>query len=612
MLASVHVCAQDGYNERAQKYIDQYYPLAIREQQTAGVPASVTLAQGILETEAGNSELMVKANNHFGIKCKNGWTGETILHTDDLKDECFKKYGCAADSYHDHSEHLKRNPRYASLFTLSKTDYASWAVGLKRCGYATNPQYAQKLIKIIEDFKLQEYTYAGLDSAIVGNYPALVASTAPIPPAEAKPSAPVNVVPAEPVVATDTVKKVVSAPPATAPAAAQPVALQAVPVKDTTVKAAAMVPATDTAMTALLKIADSVRNAMAQTPPAATDSVTVVTTVPEHDVDSSKIVVVNGLRAVLAYKDDMLLQYAVKYKIRYPQLLEMNDLDDAPVPFNMYIYLQKKLTSGTHETHTVGANESLLMVAQAEGMQLKKLAALNMLGPNEEPVAGSVLYLQAPTTRKPGVKAVPTTAHTGNAIVIASQDPAQNNNDYIVLHNNDAATPAPADTAQHKPAPIAAAMAEPGKAVPAVGEDDEEEEETDASKVTSAAAPQPVQTPVPPQAATSAIAVKTEPAKPAATEKKEDLGKLKSQLDKVVYADESKLPYSVEDPSQKQMKRPASEDDSLKNDRFYTVKRGDTAYSIAKKYNITVRDLIKWNSIDAEEIRAGQSLKVKE
>ena len=156
LLITAMASAQDGYNDRAQKYIQQYSTLAILEQQKNGIPAAITLGQGILETEAGASELMTEANNHFGIKCNNRWQGPTFSHTDDAPDECFKKYSCAAESFRDHSEHLKTNPRYSPLFSFSQTDYASWAVCLKKCGYATNPQYAQQLIKIIEDFKLQE------------------------------------------------------------------------------------------------------------------------------------------------------------------------------------------------------------------------------------------------------------------------------------------------------------------------------------------------------------------------------------------------------------------------------------------------------------------------
>ena len=167
LLVSVRAGAQDGYTERARKYVDQYASLAMYEQLKNGIPAAITLGQGILETEAGNSELMVEANNHFGIKCKNGWQGPTFTHTDDAPDECFKKYSCAAESYKDHSEHLKRNPRYSPLFKIRETDYKSWAVCLKKCGYATNPQYAQKLIKIIEDFDLQQYTFNAKDSTFL-------------------------------------------------------------------------------------------------------------------------------------------------------------------------------------------------------------------------------------------------------------------------------------------------------------------------------------------------------------------------------------------------------------------------------------------------------------
>jgi hypothetical protein len=163
-LLSVTAKAQEGYTERAKNYVKQYAAYAIADQRSTGVPAAVTLGQGILETEAGLSELMVKANNHFGIKCKNNWQGETFLHTDDAKDECFKKYASAQESYHDHSAHLLKNPRYKILFTYSQTDYAKWAHGLKKCGYATNPKYAYQLIKIIEEYRLQEFSYAALDS----------------------------------------------------------------------------------------------------------------------------------------------------------------------------------------------------------------------------------------------------------------------------------------------------------------------------------------------------------------------------------------------------------------------------------------------------------------
>ncbi|HRP90960.1 MAG TPA: glucosaminidase domain-containing protein [Edaphocola sp.] len=144
------------------KYINKYKNLAIREQQRTGIPAAVKLAQGLYETAFGKSELCLNANNHFGIKCKNYWTGETYTYTDDRKDECFRKYNNDSSSYIDHSDFLKTNKRYAGLFTLDVKDYSSWAKELKRCGYATNPNYAQKIIDLIERYNLQQYTIAAI------------------------------------------------------------------------------------------------------------------------------------------------------------------------------------------------------------------------------------------------------------------------------------------------------------------------------------------------------------------------------------------------------------------------------------------------------------------
>ncbi len=127
-----------------------------------GVPASIKLAQGIHETEAGESDLVKKSNNHFGIKCKNTWAGKSVTHDDDARGECFRKYEKAEDSYKDHSDFLKNSPRYASLFKLDPTDYKDWAWGLKRAGYATNPKYPQILIKLIEDYNLNDYTLIAL------------------------------------------------------------------------------------------------------------------------------------------------------------------------------------------------------------------------------------------------------------------------------------------------------------------------------------------------------------------------------------------------------------------------------------------------------------------
>lgn len=138
-------------------YISQYSDQAIREMHSSGVPASITLAQGMLESDYGNSPLAKYANNHFGIKCHKGWEGPTFIQDDDERNECFRKYYQAYDSYKDHSEFLRTRDRYASLFELKTTDYKGWAKGLKQTGYATNPKYADLLIRIIEENELNKY-----------------------------------------------------------------------------------------------------------------------------------------------------------------------------------------------------------------------------------------------------------------------------------------------------------------------------------------------------------------------------------------------------------------------------------------------------------------------
>lgn len=147
------------WNPRYQNYIDQYKDLAIQEMFQYGVPASITLAQGLLESGAGFSQLALKGNNHFGIKC-HGWDGRAVYQDDDAKGECFRAYDNAQQSYEDHSRFLRNGQRYRSLFDLDRRDYRGWAYGLKAAGYATNPSYAQRLIDIIELYKLYQYDQA--------------------------------------------------------------------------------------------------------------------------------------------------------------------------------------------------------------------------------------------------------------------------------------------------------------------------------------------------------------------------------------------------------------------------------------------------------------------
>ncbi len=623
LLMTARAGAQEGYNERAKKYVEQYYRFAIIEQKNYGIPASVTLGQGILETEAGASELMVRGNNHFGIKCKNGWEGDTIRHTDDAADECFKKYNNAEESYRDHSDHLKRNPRYSSLFSIPVKDYASWASGLKRCGYATDPQYARRLIKIIEDFGLQDYTLAGMDSSRTPNEALVAKQQTPTP------KQPQMVDKLE-----DTTQFVLdkkekgkeseeeeedveepATPPVVVPSTNQPVA-----VVDTVTQPK---PSPDP----IRSIADSARAVVMNN----NNVDTTVLPVPKPTVnDTTGMVRIHGLKAFYAHKDETLLQYAMKYNIRYPKLLEINDLADGPVPANSYIFLEKKPAAGVNARHVVEEGETLWLISQEEAIQLKKLTALNLMSPDENPVPGSVLQLQFPAPRKPDVKISATAAHKSNAIVLINKDDkaaaiAQDSADYIPLknhtdtlpgdgfiHNSDTTeAPARSRTADKKGKPQHGTKVQPKQKaapLPIPTAPQAVPQKSDAVVIITPDAPGDKNAPV--RWVTADSVKKETPATANESEdeaKKQELSDLKAQLDKVVYADDTKLVEKIqsEQPVQK-----APEEQPAKNAKYYTVKKGDTATQIAKKNNITVNQLLKWNDIDAGDIKIGQKLKV--
>lgn len=144
-------------NKQTLAYINKYAPIAVKEMHQNKIPASITLAQGILESGRGSSQLALKSNNHFGIKCHSQWQGERVYHDDDEKGECFRKYQFVETSYKDHSAFLTKRKRYAFLFNYGARDYKSWAKGLKKAGYATDKKYPNKLIQIIENYKLYEF-----------------------------------------------------------------------------------------------------------------------------------------------------------------------------------------------------------------------------------------------------------------------------------------------------------------------------------------------------------------------------------------------------------------------------------------------------------------------
>ena len=159
LLTTLLLCTAMAWGQKLTRaqYIEKYAETAVREMKATGIPASITLAQGCLESGNGNSSLATKANNHFGIKCHNNWKGKTYHQDDDAKNECFRSYKDADESFRDHSDFLRYRDRYAFLFDLEPTDYKGWAYGLKKAGYATAPNYATHLIQIIEENELWRY-----------------------------------------------------------------------------------------------------------------------------------------------------------------------------------------------------------------------------------------------------------------------------------------------------------------------------------------------------------------------------------------------------------------------------------------------------------------------
>ena len=165
-LLGVTVSAQREAGTPQERYIARYASIAVNEMYRTGVPASITLAQGIIESRSGQSALAVDGNNHFGIKCHNSWKGRTMLADDDRKNECFRVYDSAEESFRDHSDFLRYRDRYKFLFDFKTTDYKSWAYGLKQAGYATDPSYAAKLIQCVEDYNLARYDRMGVAEAL--------------------------------------------------------------------------------------------------------------------------------------------------------------------------------------------------------------------------------------------------------------------------------------------------------------------------------------------------------------------------------------------------------------------------------------------------------------
>jgi LysM repeat protein len=320
-------------------YIEKFRDVAKAEMVRTGVPASITLAQGIHETAAGKSELVLKSNNHFGIKCKSSWTGEKVYHDDDARGECFRKYQHAYQSYKDHSDFLRQNQRYAFLFGFQPTDYENWARGLKQAGYATNPQYPQLLIGLVEKYNLNVYT-----------------------------------------------KEVMAAEDSM------------VWVNDTTL---AVFPKQSTREVMVVEKNDEKKQPtqplQAAMPVAAVETATETVDNEKWSQYSKTVFEKNGAKAIVVEKGTSFLAIAQNNGVSLKNLYEFNDIAGQPLIVEqsyLLLYLQRKKKMGAAKMHMVQAGETLWTVSQDEGIRLDSLAELNALSKSTVLKVGDQLRLQ--------------------------------------------------------------------------------------------------------------------------------------------------------------------------------------------------------------------------
>lgn len=341
------VSAQDNpvvINPVIVEYINNYKEIAIAEMLRTGVPAAIKLAQGIHETDAGQSDLVRRSNNHFGIKCKDTWKGPSVRHTDDAPNECFRKYGEALQSYKDHSDFLRGSTRYASLFELDPTDYEGWANGLKRAGYATNPKYPKIIIKLINDYKLQDYTMVALGKMRMEDAIANAKTTEVGKTAEKISTITVETSPKKPV---------------------EEVAIVEQPVEQTQ-------------------------------PPEET---TQKTNFPSGEFK------INETRVIYAKKGTPFISIATQYDIPLARIFEFNDdmPEEETVEFDQLIYLQRKRKTGNNEFHIVLPGETIYDIAQTEAIRLETLLEYNFLKESMDPAVGEKLYLRTKAPQMPAL-----------------------------------------------------------------------------------------------------------------------------------------------------------------------------------------------------------------
>ena len=382
LMLTLWTAIQTGWaqnNSTTIAYITQYKTIAMKEMKRTGVPASITLAQAIVESNSGESNLAKNHNNHFGIKCKSDWTGAKTYQDDDAKQECFRAYDAAELSFKDHSNFLKNRPNYVDLFLLDPVDDTAWAYGLKKAGYATASDYPKKLLKIIDDYELAQYNFPELANEIEEEEEASAKVLADTPVSKVIVDTPVNKVladtPVNKVVVDAPVNKVIVETPVKTLNKPLGIAqknsndsLAPLPVVALDTIKKEVIIAVQTTKTAAVKI---------DTAKATTMTEPILPKQPTYNYPEVKFRI-NQVPVILGKENMSFIDIALKYNLPLYKLFEYNEIEASNLlKRDQLIFLASKKKTGATSFHTVKYNTSLHEISQLEGVQLSALKLYN-------------------------------------------------------------------------------------------------------------------------------------------------------------------------------------------------------------------------------------------
>jgi LysM repeat protein len=400
LTLAVWITIQTGWaqnNSTTIAYIAQYKTIAMKEMKRTGVPASITLAQAILESNSGESNLAKNHNNHFGIKCKSDWTGAKTYQDDDAKQECFRAYDAAELSFKDHSNFLKNRPNYVDLFLLDPVDDTAWAYGLKKAGYATASDYPKKLLKIIDDYELAQYNFPELANEIEEEEEASAKVLADTPVNKVVVETPVNKVvvdtPVNKVLADTPVNKVIVDTPVNKVVVDAPVnkVIVETPVKTLNKPlgiaqkksndslAPLPVVALDTIKKEVIIAVQTTKTAAVKidTAKATTMTEPILPKQPTYNYPEVKFRI-NQVPVILGKENMSFIDIALKYNLPLYKLFEYNEIEASNLlKRDQLIFLAPKKKTGATSFHTVKYNTSLHEISQLEGVQLSALKLYN-------------------------------------------------------------------------------------------------------------------------------------------------------------------------------------------------------------------------------------------